>query len=103
MFGQGKKKLNFKERKWTDKQYHNQDNADVAHQYVIMHCNKNQFPALPFCGPHYEPHGARVLIKYYHLRFDPKIGNGVCAIFCISCAFVACTSMLYKPWISVIA
>ena len=32
------------ERKWTDRQYHVQDNADVAHQDVIMYCNTNQFP-----------------------------------------------------------
>ena len=34
------------------------------------------------------------------MSFDPKIGNGVCAIFRIPFACVACTSMLYTPWIS---
>ena len=38
--------------------------------------------------------------KHYHLRFDTKLGNGVCAIWRIPCACVACTSMLDKPWIS---
>ena len=64
-----------------------------------MYCNKNQLPALPFCGPHSKPHGARGLSEHYHLRFDPKLGNGVYAIRRISCACVACTSMLDKPWI----
>ena len=37
--------------------------------------------------------------KHYHLCFGPKLGNGICAICRIPCACVACTSMLYKPWI----
>ena len=65
-----------------------------------MYCNKNQFPSLPFCGPYSKPHVARGLSKHYHLSFDPKLGNGVCAIFRITCACVACTKMLDKPWIS---
>ena len=81
------------ERKWTDRQYHVQDNDDVAHQDVRIYCNI-------FCGPHSNPHGARGLSKHYHLRFDPKLGNGICAICRIPCACVACTSMLDKPWIS---
>ena len=60
------------EIKWTDIQYHVQDNDYVAHQDVIMNCNKNQLPALPFYGPHSKPHGAKGSIKNYHLRFDPK-------------------------------
>ena len=88
------------ERKWTDRQYHVQDNADVSHKYVKMYCNTNKLIALSFCGPHYKPHGARGLSKHNHLRFDPKIGNGVCEILHIPCACVACTSMIYKPQIS---
>ena len=65
-----------------------------------MYCNTNQFPALPFCGTHSKLHGERGFSKYYHLRFDPKLGNGVCAIHRIQCACVVCTSMLDKPWIS---
>ena len=65
-----------------------------------MYCNTNQFPTLPFCGPHSKPHGARGLGKHCHLRFDPKLVMGKCAIFRISCECVACTSMLDKPWIS---
>ena len=69
-------------------------------KYVKKNCNKNQFPALTFCGPHSKPHGARRLINYYHLRVDPKLGMGVCEIRRVQCACVACTSMLDKPWIS---
>ena len=72
------------ERKCTDRQYHVQDNADVAHKYVKMYRNKNQIPALPFCGTNSKPNGARGLSKHYHFRFDPKLGNGVCAIHSIS-------------------
>ena len=59
-----------------------------------MYCNKDQLPELPFCGPHPKPHGKRGLSKHYHLRFDPKLGHGICAICFIPCACVACTSML---------
>ena len=65
------------ERKWTDRQYHVQDNADVSHQDVIIFCNTNKSPELSFCGPHSKPHGARGLSKHYHLRFHPKPGMGV--------------------------
>ena len=64
-----------------------------------MYCNTNIFPALPFCGPYSKPHGARGLSNNYHLCFDPKLGNGVCAIIPIPCARVACTTMLDKYWI----
>ena len=82
------------EIKLTYRQYLVQDNADVGHQYLIMYCNKNQFPALPFCVPHSKPHGARGLSKNYHLRFDPKLCNGVCEIIRIPFTCVACTSIV---------
>ena len=88
------------ERKWTEKQYHVQDNAAVEHQDVKNYCNTSQFPELSFCGPHSKPHGANVLSKHYNLRFYPKLGMGKCAIFCMPCACVSCTSMIDKPWIS---
>ena len=87
------------EKKWTVRQHHVQDNSDIAHKYMIMYCNSNQFPALLFSGPHSKPYGARGLIKHYNLRFDQKLGNGIYAICRISCACVACTSMLDKPCI----
>ena len=87
-------------RKWTERKYHVQDNAVVEIKDVKMYCNTNQFLVLPFCGPHSKPHGARGLSKNHHLRFDPKLAIGVCAISRIPCDCVACTLMLYKPWIS---
>ena len=65
-----------------------------------MYRNKNKFPALPFCGPHSKPHGARRSSKHDHFRFDPKLSNGVCEIFFLPRDCVACTSMIDKPWIS---
>ena len=79
------------ERKWTDRQYHVQDNADVSHQYVRIYCNTNQFPALSFCDPYSKPHGARGYSKHYHSRFDTKLGMGICTTLRITCACVACT------------
>ena len=87
------------ERKWTERKYHVQDNALVELKDVKMYCNTNQFPSLPFCGPHSKPHGARGLSKNYHLHFDPKLGMGVCSIWRIPCVCVACTSILDKAWI----
>ena len=95
----GKRKRSSK-RKWTDRYYHIQDNSDVAEKDVNIYCNTNQFPALLFCGPHPKPHGARGLSKHYHLRFDQKLGHGICAISRIIYACVACTSMHDQPWIS---
>ena len=45
---QVKYKKRSSEIKWTDRQYHVQDNSYVAHKEVKMYCNKNQFPALQF-------------------------------------------------------
>ena len=76
-----------------------QDNADFANKYVKMYCDTNQFPELPFCGSHPKPHGARWLNKKYRLRFDPKLGHGICAILRIICAYVACAPILDKTWV----
>ena len=97
---QGKPRKISMKRKWTERKYHVQDNASLEIKDVKMYCNTNQFPTLPFCGPHYKPHGARGMGKHYHLRVYPKLGMGVCAILRIKCACVACTSMLDKTWIS---
>ena len=67
-----------------------------------MYCNKNKLPALTFCAPHSKPYGTRGLSKHYHFLSDPKLGGGVCAIRRIPCSCVAYTSIIYKPWISVI-
>ena len=86
------------ERKRTERKYHSQDNELVELKDVKMYCNTNQFPASPFCGPHSKPHVARGMSKHYHLRFDSKPAMGECTIIRISCACVACTSMLEKSW-----
>ena len=64
-----------------------------------MYCDTNQFPTLPFCGPHTKPHDARRLSNHYHLHFDSKLGHDICAIHRIPCAYVEFTSMLDQHWI----
>ena len=97
---QGKYSKRASKGKWIDREYHIQNNYDVAHKDLKIYYDTNQFPELPFCGPHPNPHGARGLINHYHLRFDPKLFCGICAIRHIPCACVECTSMMDKPWIS---
>ena len=63
-----------------------------------MYCDTNQLPTLPVCGSHPNPHGARGLGEHYHIRFDPNLGHGICAICCIPCACITCTSMLDQSW-----
>ena len=77
--------------KWTDREYHVQDNDDVSHKDVKMYCDTNQFLALPFFVPHPKPYRARGLDKHYHFHFDPKLCHGICAILRILCACVVCT------------
>ena len=96
---QGKYRKTSSKRKWTDREYHVQDNYDVAHKEVRMYCDKNQFPALPFCSPDPKLHGEMGLWKYYHFHFNQKLGHGICAISRIPCARVACKSIIDKPWI----
>ena len=88
---QGKDRKRSSKRKFTDREYHVQDNAGVAHKDVKIYCDTNQFPELPFFGSHPKPRGAMGLGKHYHIRFDPNLCNGICAILCIPCACVACT------------
>ena len=78
-------------RKWTDREYHVQDNDDDSHKYEKIYCDKNQFPELSFCGTNPKPRVARGLIKRYHLRFYPKLDHVICTIFRIPCACVGCT------------
>ena len=47
------------ERKWTDIDYHIQNNSDVEQKYVKIYYNKKKLPELIVCGPHYKHHGAR--------------------------------------------
>ena len=66
---QGKPIKIFMEIKCTERKYHVQDNVLVELKDVKMYCNINQFPALPFCGPHSKPHSARGISKHYQFRF----------------------------------
>ena len=67
----------YRKIKWTDREYHVQDNDDVPHKYVKNYCDTNQFPTLPFCSSHPKPHGARgwvsiiiyVLIQIYVMAY----------------------------------
>ena len=72
VINQGKYSQISNKRKIRDREYHVQDNADIAHKDVKMYCDTNQFPTLPFCGTNLKPRGARGLGKHYHLRFDPN-------------------------------
>ena len=84
------------ERKWTERKYPVQDDASVELKYVKMYCNTNQFPVLPFYGPHSKPHGARGLGKHYHLHFDPKLG------FVTMCntPYTMCVLLVHQFWIN---
>ena len=62
--------------------------CNLEHKDVGIYFYTNQFPILPFCGSYSKPRGARGLNKHYHLRFDPKLGHGICAILRIECACV---------------
>ena len=42
---QGKYRKGASKRKWTDREYHVQDNDDVAYNNVKMYCYTNQFTA----------------------------------------------------------
>ena len=97
---QGKYRKISSKRKKTDREYYFQDNDDVAQKDVKIYCDTNQFPTLPFCGQHPKPHGVRGLSQHTNLRFDPKLGHGICAICLIPCACDAFTLMLDQPWIS---
>ena len=57
---QGENRKRTIKRKWTEREYHVQDNSDVAHKYLKIYCDTNQFPILPFCVSHPKTHGARV-------------------------------------------
>ena len=91
---QGKDSKIYTKIKQIDREYHVQNNADVAHKDVRIYCDTNQFPTLPFSCSYPKPYGERGLGKNYHLRFDPNLRNVICAIFRIPCDSVACTSML---------
>ena len=59
-------------RKWTDREYPVQNNADVSYKEVKNYCDTNQVSALLFCGTHPKPCGSRGLSKNYYSRFDER-------------------------------
>ena len=69
---QGKCRKISSKRKWTDRAYHVQYKADIAHKDVKMYFDTNQFLVLPFYGPHPKHHGEKGLSQHYHLCFGPK-------------------------------
>ena len=54
---QGKYRKISSKIKWTYRQYHVQDNADISHKDVKMYCDTNKFPTLSFCASHPKTHG----------------------------------------------
>ena len=44
-------------------------NIYVEHWGVLMYYDTNQFHQFQYRGPHDKPHGARILGKYYNMRF----------------------------------
>ena len=84
--------------KWTEQEYHVQEDNHMTHKVLKLLGAKTQFPLLQFCGTHEKPHGVQGLSKNCHILLDTKLGYVTCEIFQISCACSVCTSMLYKPW-----
>ena len=58
----------------------------------------NTVPSIVILWSTWKPHGVRGLSKHHHLRLDPKLGYGKCAIRRISCVWIYCINMLDKPW-----
>ena len=83
---QGNYKKLVSKQNCTGREYHDHNDADIAHKDVKMFCNTNQFPSFPVYGPRTKPHGVRGLSKHYHMRFYPKLGHGICAIRRIPCS-----------------
>ena len=54
---QGKEKKRASKKKRKDRQYHIQDNADVAHKDVKMYYDTKLLPTLLFFGSHTNPYG----------------------------------------------
>ena len=87
------------ERKWIERNYHVQDNASVELKdvkIIVTQINSQHYPSVVHITNLMAQWG---MGKNYHLRFDPKLGMGVCAIRCIPCTCVACTKMMDKPCI----
>ena len=84
--------------KFTEHDYHVQDNKYVLHTSVIISCVTTHFTEFSFCGMHVKSHGVIGLIKHYHLWLDTKLGHRNCAVRRITCACVTCNNTLGKTW-----
>ena len=93
------KKKQGRKQKCKEWYYREKEDADVAHKYVQLFCDTNQFPSLNCFGPYTKPHVVRGLIKHYHMRFDQILRHIICAIHLIPCSCAEYTPMLEKPWI----
>ena len=80
-----------------EREYHVQDRKYVQDKSGKMSCALIQFQAFSFCGPHAKSHLVRGVTKHYHLQFDPKVGNGECAIRRTPCVCIAFTNIFDKP------
>ena len=96
--GDAKSRKREQKQKWVQQEYHIQDKLDVQHTGVNMGLKQDMFPELPFANVRPKPHGVRGLTKHYHVRLDPKLGQGKCAIRRIPCCCKPCTDQLDKAW-----
>ena len=64
-----------------------------------MGCDISQIPVLHFTVPHENPHEVQGVSKIFYLLLDLKLRQDNCSINCISCDFLTCTNILYKPFI----
>ena len=73
---------------------------DTEYQNVSMHFSVDMFYKLPQNHQHHtKPYVVHGLIPYYHLQFDPKLGQENCEIRHIPCAYNSCTDHLDFSWI----
>ena len=93
-----KYRKNASKRKWNEHEYHVQERKYMSHISLKISRATAKFPSLSFCGPHVKLYGVIGLIRHYHLRLEPKLGHGKCAIRQINFACIACKNMLDKIW-----
>ena len=82
------------QKNWTDHEYQFQDCRYVSHTSMKILFATTQFPILPFCGAHENPHVVLGIIKHYYLILYHKSGHGKYAILNILYTCIACNNML---------
>ena len=83
--------------KWTEQEYHAQEDNVLMQKGVRMFYDTTKFPSLPFCVPHAKPHRFWGLRNHCHMRLGSKLRYETCAICQIHCECYACKSVLDKP------